>query len=120
MGDLTNNFSRYEFACKCGCGYDKVNRVFVERLQRIRDRVGFRMPVNSGCRCEPYNRDEEGSENSDHLTGEGSDIRVRGSRNRYLLCQAAFEEGIPRIAAAKKFVHLGVREDNDQEVMWVY
>ena len=27
MGDLTKNFSRSEFACKCGCGFDDIDLV---------------------------------------------------------------------------------------------
>ena len=132
MGDLTKNFSRHEFACNCGCGHDKVSQVFVELLQRVRDRASlltgwnFRMPINSGCRCSTHNENEGGYPSSDHITGEkepeceGADIGVRGSRNRYFLCQAAFLEGVPRIAPAKDFVHLGMRAENDQQVMWVY
>ena len=25
MGDLTKNISRYEIACKCGCGFDTID-----------------------------------------------------------------------------------------------
>lgn len=126
MGDLTNNFSRYEFECKCGCGFDDINLAFIKCLQRIRDKIGFKMPINSGCRCKQHNKDEGGYPTSDHLPdkidkySEGADIRVSGSRNRYKLIQAAFEEGIPRIGPGKTFVHLGVNKDNDQEVLWVY
>ena len=39
MGDLTDNFSRSEFACKCGCGADAISLDLVERLQLLRRKV---------------------------------------------------------------------------------
>jgi len=120
MGDLTNNFSRYEFECRCGCKFDDVDLVFVERLQRIRDRSGVRMTVNSGCRCEHHNSHEGGSTNSDHLTGEGADIKATNSRIRHKIINAAMKENMPRIGIGKTFVHLGMNADNDSEVLWLY
>ena len=33
MGDLTRNFSRNEFKCKCECGFDTVDYELVTILQ---------------------------------------------------------------------------------------
>ena len=39
MGDLTKNFNRFEFACKCGCGFDDIDLKVVQALQKLRDKL---------------------------------------------------------------------------------
>lgn len=34
MGDLTKNFNRFEFACKCGCGFDDIELQVAKRISR--------------------------------------------------------------------------------------
>ena len=52
MGDLTKDFSRQEFACKCGCGFDRIDPRVVDMCQVIRDKLGAPVRINSACRCE--------------------------------------------------------------------
>lgn len=75
---LTNNLSRSEFACKCGCGFDTVDHALAELLQVVRDH--FRKPVRitSGCRCEEWNRQQGGKPRSQHLIGRAADFTVDG------------------------------------------
>ena len=120
MGDLSDNFSRYEFECSCGCGFDDVDDYHVEQLQEISNITGIRMVINSGCRCTEHNEDEGGSHDSDHLSGEGSDVAVSSSRDRFRLVEAAIKVGISRIGIAKTFIHLGTSLTKAQEVMWLY
>jgi uncharacterized protein YcbK (DUF882 family) len=56
MGDLTRNFSRYEFACQCGCGFNTIDLTLVGALQVFRDMIGKRININSGCRCPAHNK----------------------------------------------------------------
>ena len=78
MGDLSNNFSRSEFACKCGCGHDNVSPVLANLLQELRDHLDRAVCVLSGCRCEVHNKAVGGVSNSAHITGEAADIYVKG------------------------------------------
>ena len=78
MGDLSANFSRREFACRCGCGFDAIDPRLVALLQGERTDIGRPIRINSGCRCEPHNRREGGSPTSQHLAGRAADIRVPG------------------------------------------
>ena len=78
MGDLSKNFNREEFACKCGCGHDNVSPVLVNLLQEIRDYIDRAVHVHSGCRCEAHNKAVGGVSNSAHITGEAADIYVHG------------------------------------------
>ena len=77
MASLSDNFSRAEFACKCGCGQDTVDAQLLDILQDIRNEFG---PVNitSANRCPSHNKAEGGSEKSQHLRGRAADIQVPG------------------------------------------
>lgn len=61
MGDLTKNFSRSEFRCKCGCDYDVIDFATVDALQKTADHFAdkFDTPiwvdVTSGNRCRKHN-----------------------------------------------------------------
>ena len=73
---LSQHFSRKEFACKCGCGFDTVD---VETLQLLEDlRQHFNTPIfiNSACRCQSHNRNVGGSAKSQHVRGRAADIDV--------------------------------------------
>ena len=75
MGDISKHFSRSEFACKCGCGFDTVDVELIENLQAIRSALGP-VTITSGCRCFEYNKKVGGSANSQHLYGRAADIVV--------------------------------------------
>ena len=75
MGDITENFSRYEFACRCGCGFNEIDERLVHRLQVVRDIVKIPMIINSGCRCIKHNNSKGvgGKPGSFHLIGKAGD-----------------------------------------------
>lgn len=79
MGDLSENFSRHEWTCKCGCGFDTVDSQLVTILQKdLRDY--FNKPVtityNGGCRCLIHNAQCGGVVKSQHRKGRAADIKV--------------------------------------------
>lgn len=76
--DLSNHFQRREFACKCGCGFDTVDLETLVLLEDIRTHFDVPVTINSGCRCEAYNRQVGGAASSQHLLGRAADIRVQG------------------------------------------
>jgi uncharacterized protein YcbK (DUF882 family) len=81
--DLNNPFfTRAEFACKCGCGFDTVDAQLLEVLIDIRKYFAAPVTVNSGCRCADYNRKIGGAANSQHLLGRAADIAVKGASPR--------------------------------------
>jgi uncharacterized protein YcbK (DUF882 family) len=93
MGDLSRDFSRSEFECKCGCGFFKENPLLIATLQKIRDYANRKslnetdipMFVNSGCRCVKHNASVGGVKSSRHLTGEAADVRIPGWESERLL-----------------------------------
>ena len=119
MGDLTKDFSRYEMACKCGCGADDISIDLVERLQSIRDIMGKPIHINSGVRCPHHNAKVGGSGESEHITGDAVDIQCEGSPLRYELLFLLMKK-FNRIGIAKNFIHVGISKTKAQNVIWVY
>jgi uncharacterized protein YcbK (DUF882 family) len=79
MMKISRNFSRSEFACRCGCGFATVDVELIGLLERIRQHFkGASVMINSACRCPEHNADIGGHESSKHMQGIAADIRVKG------------------------------------------
>lgn len=83
MGDLSEHFSRYEFACKCGCGMDTIDVETLGLCEQVREHVGVSLIPNSGCRCEAYNEAVGGSVGSQHLQSRAVDLPVPDPKEVY-------------------------------------
>lgn len=115
MGDMTKNFNRSEFACKCGCGFDKIDPRVVNIAQAIRDYVNVSVRINSGCRCENHNAKVGGVKGSNHTLGLAADLSCSlGAEALFLAAVNLFaEDKIPELAycqwyKGKDFVHVDV------------
>ncbi len=76
MGDLSEHFDRSEFECSCSCGQDTVDAELIKVLEDVRTYFNRPVNINSGNRCESYNKSIGGSPNSQHLRGRAADITV--------------------------------------------
>lgn len=83
---MTKNFNIEEFQCKgnlkgCDCKMpeDVYNNIqeLAENLQIVRDMLQEPIKINSGWRCENYNRKIKGARRSQHLLGKAADIRIK-------------------------------------------
>ena len=74
--NLHDHFSRTEFACNCGCGFDTVDAELLHVLIRTRAEFGKPIRIMSGCRCERHNGNQGGSEKSKHIIGRAADIAI--------------------------------------------
>ena len=119
MGDMTKNFSRDEFACRCGCGGVKVCEYLVEKLQVIREKLGP-MHINSGYRCVSHNLQVGGSPESSHLRGCAVDIRCENSFDRFFLIKYLLQEGFSRIGIGPTFIHADLDAEKPQNLIWLY
>ena len=70
-------FTRKEFACKCGCGFDTIDYELLIVLDDIRKFFNKPVIINSSCRCEEHNRNIGGSPNSQHTKGRAADIVIK-------------------------------------------
>lgn len=80
MGDMSKDFSRYEFQCRCGCGKNTIDAELLKVLQDLRDSTGCRIDIVSGHRCFTHNNNVGGAPNSQHLWGKAADIQVWNHR----------------------------------------
>ena len=112
MGDLSKNFSRHEFTCKCGCGFDTLDPQLVRILQELRDYYGSPLIVSSACRCAFHNKAEGGAIKSQHLYGRAADFILEGVPTNivqeFLLQKYPTEYGIGRY---DNFTHLDTRNN---------
>ena len=118
-GDLTKNFSRKEFGCKCGCGKDDISPRLAEMCQTIRDAVGVPVRVNSGCRCAAHNAKVGGAPDSYHTQGKAADLSCSlGSRKLAETIQALYVagklDGLEYCLRYPTFVHIDIGKKRKQ------
>ena len=123
MGDLSPHFSRREFTCPCGCGFDKVDETLVQSLEALRSNLGDELgeevviQVHSGCRCPQHNRAVGGVPTSLHLLGKAADIHVQTRTGRQVLDLAQVAASAARVSAFyrggigvyERHLHLDIR-----------
>jgi uncharacterized protein YcbK (DUF882 family) len=74
MGDLSLNFSKWEFKCShCGRRVGP-SSALIGILQRARTEKGRPLHIVSGYRCAAFNKTVGGVKNSEHLTGNAADV----------------------------------------------
>lgn len=118
MMQLTKNFNIREFACKDGTPvpgalFENVYRLAVQ-LQKLRDRLGVPIVINSGYRSPSYNARIGGAPRSQHLEAKAADIRTASHTPQQLA--AIIEDMIAKnelhfggIGIYNTFVHVDIR-----------
>jgi subtilisin family serine protease len=115
---LSRNFKVRELAASDGARYARISSELVAGLQRIRDRLGAAIVVNSGYRHPSLNAAVDGVSDSQHIAGRAADIRT--ARLRPLeLAQIALEElGCAiGIGLGRNSIHVDLR---GQRASWRY
>jgi len=74
---ISPHFSRSEFACQCGCGWDTVDHELIEILEDVRFHFNAPVIITSGCRCEAHNSSVGGAKDSYHINGRAADFKVK-------------------------------------------
>ena len=115
---LTKDFQRYEFRCRCGCGFNTVDWELLECLQEIRNLIGQPIGINSGARCFAHNVAVDGKPKSYHLKGQAADIRsALGSEKLYEIIDNIWplKYGLIRY---RNFAHFDVRAQIYRKINW--
>lgn len=112
------NFTLDEFECRCGCGFNDIDRDLVYKLDIARNISGVPFSINSACRCLNRNISEGGEELSSHLSGLAVDIKVLGSAHRFLILKSLIALGFVRIGVYKNFIHCDLDKTKPQNVVW--
>lgn len=112
MGNLSANFNRQEFSCKCGCSFNTVDVELIGILEQVREHFGKPVHINSGCRCVEHNTVIRGAKSSQHIIGRAADIVVNDTKPSEV---AEFLETInaPGIGRYNSFTHVDSRYDRN-------
>ena len=106
MYEGKNYFSSEELSCSC-CGKYFFVSFTLEKLNRLRESLGFPLTVTSGYRCPEYNTKMGYTQT--HSSGQAADIAV-SHEQAYRLIQEAPEHGFTGIGINQKgggrFIHL--------------
>ena|SRR5688572_33105266 len=124
--DTWTNFDLDEFKCK-HCGENKINPRFIDKLQALRDRVGFPLTVTSGYRCPEHNKAVSSTGTTGpHTTGRAVDLGV-SRYQAYRVLEEAFKLGFTGIGVNQKggsrFIHLDDLKEPDhapRPTVWSY
>lgn len=123
-----DHFTPEEMACR-GDGSLKLDEKLMDRLQKLRETVGFALNVSSGYRSPSYNAKVSDTGNDGpHTEGRAVDVLVAGGQ-AWALIQAATQLGFTGIGIsqrgdpAKRFVHLDIcseLESRPRPWVWTY
>ncbi len=103
-------FSEEEFKCHCGCDQTEMDMDFVERLNELRDKLGYPLRISSGYRCPEHNNNVSSTGiDGPHTTGKAADILINYNAARELLSLAVAFSGIginQKGPPGARFIHL--------------
>lgn len=112
MKKLSKHFSRHEFECKCGCGFNVVDAQLLEMLEDVRERFMKPVKINSAARCPEHNKAVGGSPTSQHLLGKAADIVVGDETPGYVGTYVdALRKDSFGIGVYETFTHIDSRAD---------
>jgi len=114
---ITDHFSREEFSCPC-CSGNKIDYIFVGKLEELRIAYGKPLVINSGYRCRDHNAAIGGAAKSKHISGIAVDLKVMTGKERFEILRLALQLGFTGIGIANSFVHLDIR--NGCGIVWNY
>lgn len=109
------HFKFSEFACKCGCGENKISHEFVKKLDACREEAGVPFLITSGYRCVKHNKKVGGVADSSHTRGYAADIAF--GRNMTVIlgaCRKHFKR--VGVYKNKNFVHVDIDPDKTDAV----
>lgn len=103
-------FTDDELRCKCGCGQQRMQPDFMRKMDELRAKVGFPLPLTSAYRCSNYNAKVSSTgPNGPHTSGRAVDIAV-DRKQAYILLYEAMLMGFTGIGIQQKgngrFIHL--------------
>jgi zinc D-Ala-D-Ala carboxypeptidase len=89
---------------------EKLDYMFMQKIEGLRQILGYKFTVTSGYRTEAHNKKVGGVVGSAHTKGLAIDILTNGGLMRYSLVKSAMHMGIMRIGidSKKDFVHLDI------------
>ena len=123
---MTPHFATHELACRCGCGL-LPDPDFMAKVEKLRVRVGFPLPVTSAARCPKHNRAVSGTgEDGPHTRRRAIDLGI-SRQQAFIVMRAAMELGFTGMGFQQKgdarFLHLDDLPDapgQPRPTVWSY
>ena len=119
------NFTEEEFSCK-HCGKNGISHDLIDKLQLLRNELGFPFIISSGYRCEEHPIEAKKNVPGTHAQGIAADIKVRGDKALQIVSKAK-EFGFTGIGVNQKgsgrFIHLDISEGSENRPrphIWSY
>lgn len=123
-------FKKKEFDCKCGCGKNEMDLVFLKKLDDARSRFDFAFIVTSGYRCPLHNsRVSTTGQNGPHTTGHAADLSLFGHQAHKVIQQGTLGGWFTGIGLKQhgphrsRFIHLDDLQSTDDRfrpTIWTY
>tara|TARA_B100000575_G_scaffold63552_1_gene48595 strand:- start:7075 stop:7455 length:381 start_codon:yes stop_codon:yes gene_type:complete len=122
-----DNFSLEEFACK-HTGKNNISHELIDKLQLLRNKVGFPIVINSGYRSKEHPIEAAKEKPGIHAEGLAVDVKVGGAE-AYEVVGYALECGFTGIGVRQKggyatrFIHLDIAKnsyDRPRPHIWSY
>lgn len=120
---MAKYFQPYEYTCKCGCGFDDLHPLLLEKLDCLREYLGRPVEITSGCRCRNHDINVGGSGRGFHTKGMACDIYVAGMTMDELadICTFMGFDGVERNDSFNTYVHVDIRcEQGYSKYYWRY
>lgn len=110
-------FDISEFDCK-HTGKNKMDPLFLSRLDSLRDICNFPFVITSGYRDLSHPVETVKSKGGTHTQGIAADIAVNFGSQRYTIVREAMKLGFTGIGIADSFIHVDLRKTTP--VVWAY
>ena len=115
-------FKIKEFACKCGCGTNKIRPELIEMLDVARKIAKIPFVINSGYRC-PKHPESLKNPASSHIEGLAVDIKCTDSKSRAIILDALGVVEFRRFGLHQSFIHTDLSDVYGEKVapvIWLY
>tara|TARA_R100000329_G_C7615599_1_gene218544 strand:- start:1547 stop:1900 length:354 start_codon:yes stop_codon:yes gene_type:complete len=112
-------FKLKEFACKCGCNHNNINKELLDMLEQARKMAKLPFVISSGYRCENHPESIK-NPTSSHIKGLAVDIKCSDSKSRAIILDALGFVGFRRFGLHDSFIHADIDESKANPVIWLY
>lgn len=102
-------FTDKELSCR-HCGLNKMNKAFMEKIDKARSLSYVPFIVTSAYRCKEHNKNVGGVEDSAHTKGLAIDILYKNTHELYVIVESLMSVSDFRIIIYpnQKFIHVDV------------
>lgn len=122
MGDISDHFSKRDFACRCKqCKREfKISLTLVGILEMIRSHFNKRLEIATGYLCEEENSRRGGIKKNYHILGKAAKFYMLHTPPGKVF---QFAERIPQIHGlgldpVQKQVYIDIRDKNERKWIW--